>query len=157
MVWSVYKYFIENKERYDLVIIEMNSYTKKFIKSDAGFLIPRWLEMQLDFDKALKSMKKQGVLKSINRHSLTFEKKSTIKDLKFFYERMYKPYIVKRHKDAAVISDFRYYLNLLRRKGSQLFFVLHSLNFINNLNILKFKKINLLDILQFNIIKFKIN
>ncbi|UCH13435.1 MAG: hypothetical protein JSV22_09995 [Bacteroidales bacterium] len=121
--WSAYKYLSKNKEDHDLAIIEMNSLTTRFAKPDTGFVLPRWFEMQLDFERAHSKMKKRGIIKTIKRYSITCEKKYSVGDLRYFYERMYVPYITKRYEHSAIIPDFRYYLNLFRRKSSQLLFI----------------------------------
>ena len=121
--WNAYKYLSKNTEDHDLAIVEMNSLTRRFARPDVGFTLPRWFEMQLDFERALRKMKKQDIIKTIKKYSITCEKKYSFEDLKYFYDRMYIPYISKRYKDSAVIADFRHYLNLFSKKGSQLLFI----------------------------------
>jgi hypothetical protein len=122
--WRLHKYFNKNKENYDLAIIETNNYTRKYAKPDTGFLIPRWFQMQLDTNESsLKRMQRHGIIRRVKKHALTFEKKYTTEDFKFFYQRMYTPYTAGRYKNSAIIIDYKYFINKSREKGSQLGFV----------------------------------
>ncbi len=123
-VWKLNNYFNNNKENYDLAIIEMNNYTRKYAKSDTGFLIPRWFQMYLDTNESvIKLMHRHGVVRRIRKHVLTFKKRHTEEDYKFFYQRMYTPYTTNRHKSSAIIMDYRHFMKKSRDKGSQLGFI----------------------------------
>jgi hypothetical protein len=61
----------------------------------------------------------------IRKNNLTCEIRNSEADFRFFFERMYIPYISVRHQDAAVLADYNQFLNnIFRKKGSQLYFVL---------------------------------
>jgi hypothetical protein len=123
-VWKLHKYFNRNNESYDLAVIEINNYTRKFAKADMGFLVPRWFQMQLDTNEsAIKQMYKLGIIRRIKKYALTFEKKHTVEDYKFFYQRMYTPYTCSRHKNSAIIMDYKYFMEKSREKGAQLGFI----------------------------------
>jgi hypothetical protein len=124
-LWKTENYLKHNIHNVDLVIIETNSIARKFMPSDSGFLLPRWLEMKMDIEKSLKIMSRREFQRLIRKYHLTFEKRYSEADFRLFYERMYLPYISVRHKDAAVLADYNQFLNnIFRKKGSQLYFVM---------------------------------
>jgi hypothetical protein len=123
-VWKVYKYLTRNKESYDSAVIEMNSLTRIFARRGIGFLLPRWFEMELDSKIAIKKEQEKDIKRRIRKNSLTFKKNFPKKDIKFFHERMFIPFISKRHGESAVICDYEYFLNKFRKKRSMLNFIL---------------------------------
>lgn len=125
-VWHAYKYFKSRSGQYDLVIIEINRFTRKHIRFESGFLLPRWLETQLIVRDSLKILSKGDVARRIRKYALTCVKSKTIEDFALFYDRMYKPYISSRHKDAAVVADYKYFHNIFRNKGTQMYFILQD-------------------------------
>ena len=118
-VRNLLKYFSNNREGYDLTIIELNNRTRKY----AGFLLHRWLEMKVDTREFMQQIKKNELMRRIRKYSLSFERRNTDEDFKFFHQRMYVPYICHRHKESAVICDYKFFLGIYRKKGSQLGFV----------------------------------
>jgi hypothetical protein len=123
-VWKVYKHLTKNKEGYDSAVIEMNSLTRIFARRGIGFLLPRWFEMELDSRIAIKKDQEKDIKRRIRKNSLTFKKNFPKKDIRFFHERMFIPFIGKRHGESAVICDYEYFLNKFRKKGSMLNFIL---------------------------------
>jgi hypothetical protein len=127
-VWKIYRYFNKIKEAFDLAIIEMNNLTRNYASPDTGFLLPRWLEMQLDTDEFRERMNKNNIIRRMRKYSFSFEKRNTIEDFRLFHQRMYVPLITNRHKDAALICDYRFFLNLFRKKDTQIGFIMKDGN-----------------------------
>jgi hypothetical protein len=123
-VWEIDRYFKKNADHYDLALVEMNSWNKKFTRINSGYIFPRWLEMKMDIEKSINLMKDSDKTRRIRKHGLSVEKRYSEADFKLFYDRMYKPFISAQHKDAAVLADYKYFLNIFRRKGSQLYFIM---------------------------------
>jgi hypothetical protein len=123
-VWNVLKYFSNDKENCDLVIVEINKLTKKFAVQEKGFLLPRWFEMQIDIEDFNNRIKKSDIKRRIRKHSLSFEKRHTAKDFKLFHQRMFIPYISARHKESAILSDYKYLLRRFKKKGAGLGFIM---------------------------------
>ena len=123
-VWNVRKYFHSNKGLYDLAFVEMNSLTKIYAGSKNGFLIPRWFEMQIDNKEGIRKVQKKDIKRRIRKYSFTFRKDFTRSDIKFFHERMFIPFISKRHGDNAVLCDYAYFMNKFRKRGTRLNYVL---------------------------------
>ncbi len=122
--WRLYRYFIRNKENVDIAIAETNNYTRKCAKSDFGFLVPRWFQMQLDTNEStIKLMRKNGIIRRIKKHKLTYKEKNTAEDYNFFYHSMYIPYTSGRHKKSAIIIDYKYFMKKSREKGARLWFI----------------------------------
>ena len=123
-VWKVHNHLNINKVLYDMAIVEMNNLTKIFARRNTGFLIPRWFEMQIDNKDGIIKVRKKDIKRRIRKYSLTFKKDFSKSDIKFFYERMFIPFISKRHGDNAVLCDYAYFLNKFKKKGSRLNFIL---------------------------------
>ncbi|MBN2215383.1 MAG: hypothetical protein JW723_14180 [Bacteroidales bacterium] len=122
-VWRILKYLGENKENNDLVLAEMNSLTRRFVTYNHGFMLPRWLEMQLIAEDMVNGKAKNDILRLVRKHSLTYRKGLPESEFKFFYTRMFMPNLKCRHGDSAVYSKYGYMLSQFRKKGSQLCFV----------------------------------
>ena len=127
-VWSVYKHFKKNKEDCDMVIVETNNLTEDFAAKRGCFVLPRWFEMRIHTEEFDKKLKKSDVARRIRKHSLSYEKRYTTKDFKFFHHRMYIPLISKRYRESAVLSDYKYLLRRFRRNGVHVGFILKDGN-----------------------------
>ncbi len=112
------------KNLYDLAIVEMNSLTRLYARHFNGFMIPRWFEMQIDNEEGIRKVQSKDIKRRIRKYSLTFKKDFTRDDIKFFHERMFIPFISKRHGDNAVLCDYGYFRNKFRKKGSRLNFIM---------------------------------
>jgi hypothetical protein len=124
-IMRIEKYLQRPIRNYDLAVIETNRFARPFISVKTGFLLPRWLEMQMDIEKSIHIMRQPEFQRLIRKYNLTCEIRNTEADFRFFFERMYIPYISLRHKDAAVLTDYNQFLNnIFRKKGSQLYFIL---------------------------------
>jgi hypothetical protein len=124
-VWKIKNYLLRNTSGYDLAIMEAKMFTRRFIPSREGFVLPRWLEMQIDIEKTLHILGRSEYQRLIRKNDLTYEKRSSEADFRLFYEKMYLPYISIRHKDAAVLADYKQFLNnIFRKKGSQMYFII---------------------------------
>jgi hypothetical protein len=123
-VWNLAGYFGRNREDYDLAIIEINNPTRKYTEADTGYLLHRWLEMQINTRTFMKRAKKNDIARRIRKYQFRFEVRNTDEDFKFFHQRMYVPYICSRHKESAVICDLKYFLDIYRKKDAQLGFLM---------------------------------
>lgn len=127
-VWSVYKHFKKNKEDCDLVIVEANNFTENFAAKRGGFILPRWFEMRIYTDEFNKELKKSDVARRVRKHSLSYEKRYTTDDFKFFYHRMYMPFIKGRHRESAVLSDYKYLHRRFKKTGVHVGFIMKDGN-----------------------------
>lgn len=124
--WRINRFLSENKLKCDMAIVELSKgFTSRIAKEANGFILPRWLKMYLDIERSLTLIRKGSrVIRRIRQHSLEVEYSSKPEDFKFFYERMHKPYIQKRHNDSAFIEDYKDMLNDFNRKESTIYFIL---------------------------------
>jgi len=113
-----------NNNQHDLAIVEMTRLTRFFSKPKQGFILPRWFDTLLDVDFSLEAIGNNDTHKHIRKHGFSCEVRSEEEDLQFFYERMFKPYISSRHKDASVMVEYSYFLKRFRKKDSRLYFLL---------------------------------
>ncbi len=123
-VWNLFKYFSNNREGYDLAIIELNNRTRKYVRAGTGYLLHRWFEMQVDTREFMQQTKKNDLTRRIRKYSFSFEERNNDEDFKFFHQRMYVPYICNRHGESAVVCDYKYFLNIYRKKNAELGFLI---------------------------------
>jgi hypothetical protein len=125
-VWKIKNFLAKSEESCDLALIELNTLTQKVIGISSGFLLPRWLDLEIDLHQPVHIKQLETIKRRIKKNRLTFERKYTDADLQYFYERMYLPYIRTRHKEAAVVADYKSFHHPFSRQKSHLFFLLRD-------------------------------
>jgi len=113
----------------DMALLEIDSeISKKCARNIYGFLLPRWLKMFLDVDKSFEifSDKRNHIRRMVRKYDLSLNIGTSEEDFRFFYERMYKPYIQARHKGSAVIESFETMFNHPRMESARILFVVHE-------------------------------
>lgn len=122
---NITEFLKKNKREIDLAIIEAN---KKALsdKYPNGFLLPKWMEMELNIESSLKTATIQKTIKFIKKYSLKYEIREGVENLDLFYYGMYRPHTLKRHGKSAYVADYRYFYNKLLSKDSVLFFLLYE-------------------------------
>jgi hypothetical protein len=125
---KVSNYLSRHSNIYDLALAETNNNTRTRIAPGEGFILPRWLMMQIDTGEFVKLMISHDVTRRIRKNELKFEFRNSTEDFAFFYKRMYLPYIAKRHGESAIILDYKYFLNKFKNRESQLSFILKDGN-----------------------------
>ena len=113
----------------DMALLEIDSeITKKHARNIYGFLLPRWLKMHLDVDKSFEilSDKRNHIRRMIRKYDLSLNIGTQEEDFRFFYEKMYKPYIQARHKGSSVIDSFEIMFNHPRMESARILFVIHE-------------------------------
>ncbi len=124
LLWKIRKFNNSLRSEYDLCVIETSKISRPFMKSRKGFSMPRWFDTLLDVENSLDAINNNDTQKHIRKYGFSCEQRYDTDDLKFFYKRMYKPYIQTRHKDSSVITDVSYYLKRFGKKESRLFFLM---------------------------------
>lgn len=125
VVWKIDSHYKQKTNGIDLIIVEITRITKPFVNPGRGFILPRWFDTLIDVKDSFDSVNKRNdIPKQIKKFGFTFEERFSDDDLKYFYERMYKPYTLDRHKKSSVRIDFSYFLKRFRKNDSRLFFLL---------------------------------
>jgi hypothetical protein len=106
--WNIPEFLESNKGKFDLVIIESN---RKALpgKYPNSFLLPRWMEMELDIESFLKKSSRKDIKRRIKKYSLEYEIRTGIEAFDLFYHTMHKPYILKRHGLLANLPDYKHF------------------------------------------------
>ena len=106
--WNIPEFLEKNNGKFDLVIIES---TKKAHpgKYRGSFLLPRWMEMELDTELFLKKSSRKNIKRRIKKYSLGYEIRTGIEAFDLFYHTMHKPYIIKRHGLLANLPDYKHF------------------------------------------------
>ena len=97
--WELRKFVTQQ----DAVIVDMYKYFTRFFKD--GFLIPSLVNQVLNIDQPIDEVIKidRNNLKRVSKYS--YEITNDPDTLKFFYEKMYVPYIKRRYRDSACIES----------------------------------------------------
>ena len=121
--WSIAGFLNNNTNNIDLAIIESSEKAISGKYTDS-FLLPRWMEMELDIEYSLKKSRIKNIIRNIKKHSLEYELREGIEAFDLFYHTMYKPFVIKRHGKSADIPDYKSLSRKFRSKGSSLFFII---------------------------------
>ena len=121
--WSIPGFLKRNKEKIDLAIIESSAKALSGKYTDS-FLLPRWMEMELDIESFLKKSAIKKIIRRIKKHSLEYEVREGIEAFDLFYHSMYKPYVLKRHGKSTQLADYKSFSRKFRSKESSLFFLI---------------------------------
>ena len=123
-LWNIRPTKNDGRISHDLVLVELTRLTRIFARNSRGFVLPRWFDTLLDPAFSLEALGKNDTLKQIKKHNFHMEVTSKEEDLRFFYDRMFTPYISERHGDASVLVEYSYFLKRFRKKDSRLCFLM---------------------------------
>jgi hypothetical protein len=99
-LWSLRKFAREH----DRVIIDMHPRLAHFFTD--GIITVRWVRQAFDLSTPVEELFKHRERRRERKKALTFEPVFSKKpeDMDFFYDRMYLPFIQKRHSDAIIMK-----------------------------------------------------
>lgn len=95
----------------DLVISEISRISLNHFQTNGGYIIPEWVEMRINIDRPFDELCRESVsefarvARRIRKYNLSYEMLSDDESFNYFYNRMYLPYISKRHGEEALIED----------------------------------------------------
>jgi hypothetical protein len=123
--WNLNRYLNSSGFNCDLAIIELSGKViDKNLDKTRGIVIPRWMKTFIDIELTLsKSKHIRDIGRMIRKHSFMFEKGSSETDFEYFYHKLYKPYVKSRHKEAAVVEDYKLMLRNFMDTESDIYFV----------------------------------
>jgi hypothetical protein len=121
--WRIPGFVKRNDNKVDLIIVESdkNALPGRYPNS---FLLPRWMEMNLDIELSLKKSRINNITRNIKKYSLKYEIREGSEAFDLFYHKMYKPYLIKRHGESADISDYRHFSRKYHNEKCKLFFII---------------------------------
>lgn len=107
--------------RQDAVMVDMHKFFARFFNEFDGFLIPAFVRQIMPVDKPIDEIIKfkNKDLKKMNKFSYEISEDPSM--LKYFYEKMYVPYIKRRYGNSAYIESFNI-LEKIFKNGELLFF-----------------------------------
>lgn len=94
-----------------LVISEISRITLNRFQKYDGFILPEWVKMRINIDRPMTEITKRSgthfhdVARRIRKNNLTYELLTDKENLEYFITRFYLPYMTKRHKYEAMITD----------------------------------------------------
>ncbi|MGF1585287.1 MAG: hypothetical protein ACFCUM_08205 [Bacteroidales bacterium] len=121
--WNIPGFLKRNKNKVDIVIVESDKNAPPG-RYPSSFLLPRWMEMNLDIEMSLKKSRINNIKRNIKKYSLKYEIREGSEAFDLFYHKMYKPYLIKRHGESADISDYRHFSRKYHIEKCKLFFII---------------------------------
>jgi len=120
---NISRYLDQHEELADLTLVETaKSADHRFLPG--SYLLPRWMEMEVDVNTSLKKSRMKNILRNIKKYSLEYEIRKGMDAFDLFYHQMYVPFTQKRHGSSAEISDYKHFSGKYRKEDSELFFIL---------------------------------
>ena len=107
----------------DIVVCEISPMALDYFMNCDGYIIPEWTTVIINIDRSLEEICSKSVsnlkdvIRRIRKHNLTYEVLDDEESFKNFYDRMYLPYISKRHGEEAWIEEID---EILKSKASPL-------------------------------------
>jgi hypothetical protein len=116
-VWSLPKF----ARQHDKVMIDMHCNLSRFFSD--GITSVRWIRQMYDLTEPIDNLFKHRERRRERKKVLTFTPSFSTdpEDLEFFYEKMYLPYIRKRHNDAILLK--KVFLQQDLKKSGELCFI----------------------------------
>ncbi len=99
------------KHDIDIIVAEISPIALNDFMRFTGYIIPEWATMRINLDRPLSEICRQSVsdfadvTRLIRKYRLTYEILTDTESFKYFNERMYLPFIKKRHKEEAWVID----------------------------------------------------
>ena len=106
------------RNHYDIVICEISQFAIEYFKSLYGYIIAEWTTMRINIDRPLKEIchikvsNFSDVLRRIRKYNMSYEVQSDKASFRYFYEKMYLPYISKRYGKEAWIEKMNEIMSL---------------------------------------------
>jgi len=95
----------------DMVIAEISPLVLNRFQKFDGYIFPEWTNMRINIDRPINEICKDGVTdfsnvkRRIRKYNLTYEIRTDIDSLNYFNDKIYIPFISKRHGEEAWIDD----------------------------------------------------
>lgn len=116
----IYAYELKKfADRQDAVLIDMHKYFARFF--DDGFLVPPFVRQVTYVDRSTDKTIKMNDSDLRKMRKYSYEISNDLNALKFFYKKMYTPYIKRRYADSAYIKNFNDLEKIL--KNGELIFI----------------------------------
>jgi hypothetical protein len=90
-----------------IIILKVNETLCKVIKTNRDFYIPLWVHGEIDIP--LSSLKRsiKNTVKKINKERFSFETTTEELQINNFYYNMYLPYVIQRHGNVAILTEYQ--------------------------------------------------
>ncbi len=95
----------------DMIISEISPAVLDKFRKYRGYIIPEWATMKINLERpmteicARKISDFPDVKRLIRKYNLTYEIRTDIESIQFFYDKMYLPFTKSRHGNEAWILD----------------------------------------------------
>jgi hypothetical protein len=117
---EIYAWHLKRFTReHDKVIIDMHGYLAPLLKN--GIITVRWVRQELDLSRSIIEITKP-IREKKKIFQFNAEISTDISEIKFFYEKIYTPYIKKRYKNA-LIQDYEIFKKSLLKNPSELILI----------------------------------
>jgi len=125
-IWRISAKLARNNGPCELALTEVSRISRGLGEHGKGFVLPRWLDTLLLAESSLQTDSNKRTGRLVEEQGFTYRTSHSDEDLELFYDRMFKPYILSRHKDASVMVDYSYFEKRMKKKDSQLFLLMQG-------------------------------
>lgn len=125
-IWNIKKKIKNISCNTDAVFIETEMFYANYFERKGFTVIPEFISMTLDtsksFEEIYKNFSKSAKedVRKVKKHGFKYEISHDFEMLKWFYYKMYLPYIYNRHGKKAVCTNFHTMRLILERDGKLL-------------------------------------
>ncbi len=95
----------------DIVVAEISRFAMEAFQRYKGFVLPELVIMRINIDRPMSEICDKNrtdfpeVTRRIRKYSLTYELLAGKENFDYFVDKLYMPYITRRHGDEALIED----------------------------------------------------
>ena len=98
--WSILFHLLRFKNDYDMLLYYNKINILNLMASKKCFIIPDWISCEIDLTSNSISSQVKKNIKKIKKYGYTYKISKDPNDFNFFYNKMYIPYVAKRHKNS---------------------------------------------------------
>ncbi len=125
-IWNIKSLLNLNLPKADLILIGIDKLFSKFLSQNGFIIIPGRVIFALDLSKELSEIWKLSKNKSLSRnikrvkdHKYSYEITKDPAIFRYFYHKMYLPYVIKRFGKLTILTSF-YYMKRIFDRGQLL-------------------------------------
>jgi hypothetical protein len=100
-----------NSGNFDIAVSEINRLNFNYFQNCPGYILPEFAKMRINIDRPMCEIMRHSVSdfsdvrRLIRKYNLTFETLTDKESFKYFNDKIYLPFISKRHGEEALIED----------------------------------------------------
>lgn len=114
-IWGINKKINQYNKNVDIILIKTDRFFQHYLQKKGYIIIPEWMETCLErsepseiFFKHVKESARDDIARKIKRYDFTYEITSDPQKFKVFYDSIYLPFILNRHRKIVLPEAIDY-------------------------------------------------